>query len=179
MLWQPRMKALSGEGVWLMGWIWALINVANVAGSALISRLVGRFSREHLLCAMTAWRGLSLAAAAVSIGFTPALLGLLGTEVGFAVSEPLVQAWLNERISSEQRATVLSVRAMFFTLGGGAGLACMGWVARSAGIPTAWLASALVFAVTAPGFLILGRLVRESRTTAAAEVQPLPAPPLG
>jgi MFS family permease len=30
MLWQARLQALTGEGVWLMGWIWALLNVAAI-----------------------------------------------------------------------------------------------------------------------------------------------------
>ena len=32
MLWQPRMQQLTGEGAWLMGWIWAAINLAVIGG---------------------------------------------------------------------------------------------------------------------------------------------------
>ena len=62
---------------------------------------------------------------------------------------------MNEHVAPEQRATVLSVRAMCFTLGGGLGLVCLGLVARDFGIPVAWLLSAVILALTAPGFMIL------------------------
>jgi len=135
MYWQPRMTALTGEGAWLMGWIWALLNLATIAGSAVISPLLGRFGRETVLGAVVLWRGVMLAGAALATGFMPALTGILLMEMGFGVSEPLLQAWMNEHIAPEQRATVLSVRAMCFTLGGGTGLVCIGLVARGLGIP--------------------------------------------
>jgi len=162
MLWQPRMQALTGEGVWLMGWIWALINLASVLGSLLVMRVLSHVSRERLLSVTALWRGTMLAIAALAVHFWPALLGLLGIELGFAISEPLVQAWLNEHISAEQRATVLSVRAMFFTLGGGTGLVCIGLIARDVSIPVAWLTSAVLFVATVPGFVALGRLTKRA-----------------
>jgi hypothetical protein len=47
---------------------------------------------------------------------------------------------------------------MFSTLGGAIGLGVLGLVARAYGIPSAWWCSAMVFALAAPGFIILGRL---------------------
>jgi MFS family permease len=184
MLWQPRMNALTGEGVWLMGWIWALLNVAAIAGSAVISPLLGRYGREAVLGGVVLWRGVMLGIAALATGWAPALTGLLLMEMGFGVSEPVLQAWMNEHIAPEQRATVLSVRAMCFTLGGGTGLVCVGLVAREVGIPAAWLLSASLLVLTAPGFLILGRRVRRAaagvvsvaNVAAAAKVIP-PAMP--
>src|SRR5262249_37779434 len=55
MLWQPRMQALTGEGTWLMGWIWALLNVTSFAGSALVPRLLGHVRREWVLCGAALW----------------------------------------------------------------------------------------------------------------------------
>ena len=170
MLWQPRMSALSGEGMWLMGWIWALLNVAGFAGSAVVSRLLGRYPRELVLGAVVLWRGSMIGLAGVAAGFAPALTGLLLMEMGFGVSEPLLQGWMNEHIAAAHRATVLSVRAMCLTLGGGLGLVCIGRVARDLGIPAAWLLSAFLLAVTAPGFAILGR-----RAQGAAAGIPAPA----
>jgi MFS family permease len=178
MLWQPRMSALTGEGVWLMGWIWALLNLAAIAGSAVISPLLGRYGRELVLGGVVLWRGVMLGIAALTTGVAPALAGLLLMEMGFGVSEPLLQAWMNEHIAPEQRATVLSVRAMCFTLGGGTGLVCIGLVARELGIPAAWLVSASMLVLIAPGFLILGRRVRraavDSVVTVTAAVKAAP-----
>jgi hypothetical protein len=44
---------------------------------------------------------------------------------------------------------------MCLTLGGGTGLVCIGLVARGFGIPAAWLLSAALLVLTAPGFVIL------------------------
>lgn len=169
MTWQPRMQALTGEGAWLMGCIWALVNVAAIAGSALIPRLLGQYHREYVLAGATLLRGSMLAVAAVVTAFVPALMGVLMMEIGFGLSEPLLQAWMNEHIEPAQRATVLSVRAMCFTLGGGAGLVCIGLVARDLGIPTAWAISAMILLLTAPGFLILGRQALRAATPVVGE----------
>ena len=68
---------------------------------------------------------------------------------------------------------MLSVRAMCFTLGGGAGLVCIGLAARDLGIPIAWGISATMLVLTAPGFLILGR--QAQRVPALAVGDPSPA----
>jgi MFS family permease len=168
MLWPPRMQALTGEGTWLMGWIWAFLNVTALVGSALIPRLLARFRRERVLCAAALWRAGTLALVGAATGAGPALAGLLLQEVSFGLTEPLVQAWMNEHIAAEQRATVLSVRAMSFMLGGAAGLVCIGVLARDTGLPAAWIACAAVFALLAPGFVVLGRLARGAETEAAS-----------
>lgn len=43
------------------------------------------------------------------------------------------------------------------TLGGAAGLGCLGLVARDHGIPVAWALGAIVLGATAPGFFVLAR----------------------
>jgi len=169
MTWQPRMQALTGEGAWLMGWIWALVNLAAVCGSALLPRLLGVHRREYVLAAATVLRGGMLALAAVATTFVPALLGVLMMEIGFGLSEPVLQAWMNEHTEPERRATLLSVRAMCFTLGGGAGLLCIGVAARDLGIPIAWGLSATVLMLTVPGFVLLGRQARHAAPAVAGE----------
>jgi MFS family permease len=157
MLWQSRMIDLSAEGVWIIGWLWGLLNLAAVAGSALLPRLLERLRRERVLFLSAAWRGSALTFAALATTFYPALGGWLLQEVSFGFSEPVMQAWMNEHVAAERRATVLSIRSMIGTLGGGAGLVVIGFVARDYGIPAAWLVSAALFLATAPAFLFLGR----------------------
>ncbi|MBI4516907.1 MAG: MFS transporter [Deltaproteobacteria bacterium] len=168
MMWQPRFQQLTGEGAWLMGWIWALINVAAIAGSALIARASTPWAREHALGVVTLCRGAMLAVAALASSVYPALLGLLAFELCFGFGEPLIQAWMNDHIGREQRATILSVRAMSFTLGGGIGLACIGLIARDLGIQAAWVVSAAMLVLTAPGFFALARLVRRPGASPAS-----------
>ena len=159
-MWQPRFHALAGEGPWLLGWIWVFLNLALIAGSALIPRLVRRWGRARALAFAYAWRGLTIGAAAMATTFFPALFGFLLQEAGWGFTEPVLQAWMNEHATSEQRATILSVRSMAFTLGGAAGLVCLGFLAREAGIANAWLATACIYMVAVPGYLGLGRVAR-------------------
>ena len=172
-MWQPRFHALSGEGPWLLGWVWVLLNLALIAGSALIPRLISRWGRARALAFAYAWRGLTIGAAAMATTFFPALFGFLLQEIGWGFSEPVLQAWMNEHATSAQRATILSVRSMAFTLGGAAGLVCLGFLARETGIANAWMATACIYMVAVPGYLALGRIAR--RYERAAIEQPLRA----
>jgi predicted MFS family arabinose efflux permease len=178
-LWQPRLQSLSEHGIWVMGWIWAFLNLANVAGGALVARLDGRLARDRTLRLVALWRGATLAVAALATHFYPAVIAFILWEAGFGVSEPLFQAWMNENVGSERRATVLSVRAMSFTLGAAGGLLCLGLVARSAGIATAWLCSAAILTATGAGYIGINRLRGGSVSqpqAQAARALPLPLP---
>ena len=178
--WQPRLQSLSGEGMWLMGWIWALFNLASLIGSAFLPRLLGQRRRAVVLSIVTAWRGLMLGVAALATAFLPALAGLVLMEVGLGLSEPLLQAWMNEHIAAERRATVLSVRAMCMTLGQGTGLLCLGYVARAAGITVVWSTSALIVVLIAPVFLMLARRAEATASPATrsdAALRPDIVPP--
>jgi MFS family permease len=174
MLWQPRLIALSGEGVWLMGWIWALLNIVAVAGSLALPPLLRRFRREWVLCAAILWRGATLGIAAAATTFSPAVAGWLLQELGSGVSEPVLQSWMNENVAARARATVLSVRSMAVTFTGGVGLVVIGLAARDAGIPLAWGISAALFVLMAPAFLLLGRLAAAPQAAPKAEAELVP-----
>jgi MFS family permease len=160
MTWQARVEALAGAGLWRIGWIMGLLNVAALVGSALGPRLLRRFERETLLCATVAWRAMMLALAAGATSVSPMLAGVLLQNVPSGFSDSLMAAWTNEHVAPRLRATVLSVRSTFFTLGGALGLVSLGLVARRLGIPAAWAVSAALFALLAPGYLVLGRVAR-------------------
>lgn len=160
MLWQPRVQDLTGQGVWLMGWLWALVNVVSLLGSAMVPRLLLRFRREHVLCSINIFRTVMLVVAAQLVEPVPVIAAVLLVELCFGISDPVIRTWTNEHTSAAQRATVLSVVNMFSTLGGAVGLMTIGLVARAHGIPTAWWCSAVIFALVAPGFILLGRVTR-------------------
>jgi MFS family permease len=159
-LWQPRMEALAGADLRLLGWIWALLCLAALAGSGLVPTLLRRFERHTVLCVAALWRSAMLVVAAAATTIQPALVGLVLQEMSFGLTDPVLTAWANEHVRAEQRATVLSVRSTFWTLGGAAGLSVIGLIARTFGIPTAWYVSAAVIALAAPGYLVLGRVAR-------------------
>ena len=143
-VWPARMTALSGQGRWLMGWIWALLNLAALCGSWSLPVLVKRAGRRHSAIVLSAWRTVFVALAASAGGFGRAAVGLISQSAAVGASDPLLGAWMNEHASRHERATVLSIQAMSFMFGGSAGLVCLGVIARSHGIPTAWAGSALV-----------------------------------
>jgi len=157
MLWQPHLSALSGEGIWLVGWLWVALNLAALGGSALL-RLLDRFDRGRVLAIAALWRGCLLGFAATATSFAPALSGWLLQEVTSGLSEPVLQAWMNEHVSADRRATVLSIRSMAGTLGGGLGLIAIGFVARDHGARAAWAVSAVLVLLSAPAYLLLSRL---------------------
>jgi MFS family permease len=107
---------------------------------------------------MSLWRALTLGLAAGATGFAPALAGLVLQESASGLTTPVLAAWPNEHIAPEQRATVLSVRSTFFTLGGALGLVVLGLVARAYGIPWAWGLAAVALALAVPGYLALERI---------------------
>lgn len=153
--WPARLQEVSGAGTWLLGWAWALISLAGMAGNWLMPRLVPRYRREHVLMIAWAWRALMLGVAAFSSQLVPTLLAILAMQAVWGLSEPTLQGWMNEKVDSAQRATVLSVRSMSFTLGGGIGLIVLGLLGRASGIPAVWGAAAILLILVAPGFLLL------------------------
>ncbi len=164
--WQPRIQQLTGQGPWLLGWVWAFMNVAVIAGSAMVPWLVRRFGRGGALALASAWRGATLGLAALATTRGPALTGFLLQQIAFGFNEPIKQGWMNDYATTQRRATILSLHSMTWTLGGAIGLVCLGWIARDRSIATAWLASAIICSVAAPAFIALGRVARrcERRT---------------
>jgi len=121
------------------------------------------------LCVAYVWRALCLGIAGMATGFPIALAGFLLQEIGLGMAEPLLQAWMNEQATAAQRATILSVRSMAFTLGGATGLVCLGLVARGSGIGTVWVITAILYAAAAPGYLLLARIARRIDRAPIAE----------
>jgi MFS family permease len=158
MLWQPRIVPLAGDRLRVMGWIVALLNVTSLMGSALLPRLLRRFRREAILCGALVWRAAMVAMLAAGSTLRPVLAGLLLQEVAFGLSDPVTAAWTNEHVAAAQRATVLSVRSTVVLLGASLGLVTIGLVARRFGMQAAFGVSAALFALAAPGILVLGRV---------------------
>jgi MFS family permease len=167
--WPPHLKEMTGEGFWMLGWIWAVLSFGALVGSAVVPFLLRRLRREQLLLGVTLWRGILLLAAALATAFEPALAFLFVFEVLAAAHDPMMNAWMNEHVDEAFRATVLSVRGMAFTLGGSLGLVCLGLLARSQGIPASWVAAAAVSVAVTPAYLLLGRIARSDGAETPAQ----------
>jgi predicted MFS family arabinose efflux permease len=82
-----------------------------------------------------------------------ALLFLMNAFQG--AREPLAQAWFNEEVAADARATMLSFRGMMATAGGALGLIFGGYVADLRGIPFAWKMAGALFLLAVPCYLAL------------------------
>jgi len=161
--WQPRFRSLDPEkGFGIeFGVVMAAAYLAGAAVSLLaprISRLLGgRRDRTAALFALAASSGMLLLALAGGRGSTAAAMMLVyGAAEGCAVPR---KAMLNDHIPARARATMLSVDSLATYLGF-AGVALLGFMARSRGIPAVWVIAAGVVAAT---IWVYPRFIRVAR----------------
>lgn len=175
MNWQPQLQHLSGQGAAFMAWVWVGFNLAVLLGSSLTPRLSLRLRREAFLGIAALVRGTMLLIVGATTNVKLAVSALLIQEVGYGVTEPVVQALMNDHVDSARRATVLSVRSMSWTFGGAAGLIVAGLLARTAGLTPAWLVMGAALLTVAPGYLVLGRLALGRRLAGSTDESPVGA----
>jgi len=161
--WQPHMLARSGGETWVLGWVWALLSLAALVGSAAAARAAALPRRAWVLALCAAVRSVTVLFAAWSPRFAPALAGVVGQSAAAGATEPLLAAWVNDHAEAAQRATVLSVHAMSFLAGGSLGLLVLGFFARAHGIAAAWTVAAAVFALCAVAFSAMREETRAHR----------------
>ncbi len=129
--WQPYFQELlDTDAVWFAGVIAAAVALSAMLGNAVVdyfARLCGK--RTTLLL----WAAAIQSLAAVGIGLAPdfpaALVCLLIVTGTMGVVGPVRQAYLHQRVPSEQRATVVSFDSMVANLGGVGGQAGLGYLA--------------------------------------------------
>jgi MFS family permease len=144
--WQRYFLDLLGRDlVWVDGVISALVGLSLIAGNALVVPLgrVVRTRTGQLMLSITVQ-----AATATACGMGRALPSpyafyvvvplylIYGIAVGVAL--PVKQAYLNDYIPSAQRATLLSLDAMFGDAGGVVGQSAWGSLAAATSIGEAW-----------------------------------------
>jgi predicted MFS family arabinose efflux permease len=155
--WQPYFHARLGSGVEVMGWIFCLFSVAQIAGAEMVSRL--RFAREQRALYM-AWNVAISSAVLVAGGLSAGRVG-----VAFAMfmvaqfcagsSTPVIQSWFNEEIEGDNRATLLSFGSTFATFGATAGLPMQGMIVDAFGMGAAWQGAGVLAMLQAPIFLAM------------------------
>jgi MFS family permease len=168
--WQAYFLDLLGRDlVWVNGAIAAAVGLSQVAGNALVGPVVARFSRASIALTTVALQG----AAVIAIGLTSEFWLAVGLYVlsttAFGVLMPVKQAWLNSRIPSQQRATIISLDALLGDGGAAAGQTALGYVSRAASIPLAWVIGGAIQLAALP--LIVAARRGEARQPVAAGVQ--------
>jgi MFS family permease len=177
----PYLLQLIGANyIWLTGAVFSAYALAGILGNLSIRWGIMRRGdgSSRSAPATLAVLGTSMAAIVGLIGGAGLLAPrVMGTGFGsFAivaglwvcggfisgVAGPVGSAYLNEHIPSAQRATVLSLGAVFGDAGGVVGQPVFGFAAQAFGIAATWLVGGFTL-------LVVGPLYRRSGRAAAAE----------
>lgn len=154
MQWQLVFKESFGISTANLGWIFAGMSLFIVLGNQLsvgFTKLIKKEKDAIILSQVITVIGMIVASS--MIGLTTVLVGFFVHELGRGMIMPLKQSYLNHRIPSDKRATILSFDSMVFKGGAALGLIFSGYLANNYSISLAWLASGIVLAISIPIFL--------------------------
>jgi hypothetical protein len=166
--WPVMFNESFGVGVWIIGWIYCGLALARMIGAELSARFpVDESQRAARVSALVLGASLMLFLAGL-FGARPVVaLGILFVmNICTGAMQPLVQSWFNEQVESSNRATLLSFRTTFETMGGAVGLLFAGHIADTSGIPFEWQIAGLISVCAAPVYWAIKR--RESGAVAIA-----------
>lgn len=157
--WPPYLLDLLGrDAVWMAGIVAGGIAGSMMVGNGLVE-ILARTCRKRTT--LLIWAIALQGVLAVGIGLAPtfwvALPLLLVSTGAMGVVEPVRQAYLNQVIPSQERATVLSFNSMAGSLGGVGSQVGLGMVSQAFSIATAFVVSG---AVTLSSLVPLGALRR-------------------
>jgi MFS family permease len=150
--WQPYLLELLGrDAVWVAGLVSAGIALATIAGNQVVqvaSRYCGR--RTTLMLAAAGAQTIAALVLGLTTSFWIALVGLLGVMAASGVMTPVRQAYIQQLIPSEQRATVTSFDSMVGGVGGTAGQLGLGWLGEARSVRAALFAGGLATVAVLP-----------------------------
>jgi MFS family permease len=169
---QPYLLELWGdpEAYGIAGLVAAIVAGAQILGGIAAPALGRRFRLRTtaLLLAQVA-----NVAVLVLIGLVESFWPVIGLIVVwgllFAASMPVRQAYLNEHIPSQERATILSFDSLMSSAGGVVAQPVLGRAADVWGYPASYLLSGAISAVAVP-FIALARREERPRGPGAGEV---------
>jgi MFS family permease len=156
---QPYLLELYGDddAYAVAGLAAAIIAGSQIVGGLLATRLRSVVDRRTTAIALSiAASAVALAAIAMTRSFVVALALLVVWGLIGAASTPIRQAYLNDLIPSQQRATVLSFDSLMGSTGGVVVQPVLGRVADLSGYATSYLFGAVIQLVAVP-FVVLSR----------------------
>lgn len=140
--WSPVLHSFDRVNYTVIGLAWVLMRAAMLAGNAVLERRKERsFSA---LAVISAGCGISVFALAYLNTFWSLLFGILLFEFILGIIYPLKETVLNEGISHENRATVLSFHSMIVSIFNYISMLVMGKIAEIWSIETTWKISGLL-----------------------------------
>ncbi len=146
----------------MTGVIAALVGLTQIIGNMLVGRIITRWpDRGLILMVCAAVTTVTVIGAALIQQFWIAVPLYLVSTIAFGISLPVKQGWLNARIPSQQRATIISLDALFGDGGSTVGQVGLGWLSTAVSIPAAWLVGGVIQAVSVPLLGVARRAERE------------------
>lgn len=175
--WQRYFLDLLGRDlVWVAGLIAALLSLSMIVGNALVRPLSWALrTRTGVLTVSSAIQaativgcgvlGLGVTAGAATHGVPARFLVVVALYLIYGVAlgamGPVKQGYLNAHIPSAQRATIISLDALFADAGGVAGQSGWGYLAKARSIGEAWMYSGATLLLGAPLYWMARRNDRE------------------
>ncbi len=182
--WQPYFLELLGrDAPWVAGVIAALISLAMMAGNGIVEWEVHRGGRRTTMLISAA---VLQTVAAVGVGLVTSFWLAVGlyllVMLAGGVWGPVKQAYMHQRIPSEQRATVISFDSLVASGGSVFGQTSLGQLAERRSIASGYVIGGLTTILVWPVVLLLRRrgeetdtIVGEAGQNSACGAQGLPA----
>jgi len=157
MQWPFVFQKTYGFSTSSLGWLFGAISVLTMFGGQLSKMFADKIKHEkNAIVLSQGITAVGIIGASLMLGVVPVLSFFLLHEMGRGMVGPIKQAYLNQRIPSEQRATILSFDSMMGRGGAVLGLLGSGYLAERSGIPLTWLVSGCILAVGVAVFYKLG-----------------------
>jgi predicted MFS family arabinose efflux permease len=165
--WQKYfLDLLNRNLIWVAGVIAALVGLSQIAGNLLVGPSMRRLqSRSTVLVTAFLVQAAGIIVAATAHHFWVAVPFYLVSTIAWGLMVPVKQSWMNGRIPSAQRATLLSLDSLFGDAGGTVGQVGLGYASQAVSIPFAWLIGGLFQLAGIP--LIMGARRADEGTHAA------------
>lgn len=148
MQWPFVFQKTYGFSTSQLGWLFVFVSLVTMLGGKLSAHFASRIRQEkNAIVLSQIVTVIGMLGAAMMLGVVPTAALFLFHEMGRGMVGPLKQSYLNHRIPSEKRATILSFDSMMGRIGAFIGLFGSGYLAQKAGIPTNWLASGVLLSI--------------------------------
>jgi predicted MFS family arabinose efflux permease len=139
-----------------LGYLFVFISMAVALGGRLSKKTKSLFKNEKLLLIIPQLvTAIAIIITSRSSGLFMVTGAFLLHEVGRGMFTPVKQDYINNRIESKNRATVLSLESMFTKLGAFIGLIVSGFLANGLGISSTWLFSGIFLFIGVIFFFII------------------------
>ena len=147
MQWQPWFRQYF-TSVSQNGWLWVAMSVMIFVGASFAPRFLRIIKDEALgIIVVQVFLGLTMAGTVI-FGLFPVSVSIFMVNEFFrGLFKPIKDAYLNDQLPSEERATVISFEAIAHHVGGGIGLVLSGFTAVHLGIPITWIIFGLPLAL--------------------------------